>query len=274
MPSAIAGRASRRRSPRASSGSSRWEVRRPIRSPSKTTGAPITYLLERELQKRGYRTVRVINAGVPGYMSWESLVNLQFRVLDLDPDLILIYHGVNDVFSRMVWPPDHYRGDNSGALGPADRAGSAAPWFERSSALRIFRIRLGLSSSQGALERNYSVPPKSGHGWSYWNQVRSGRYPAGVFRRVPAEKMLRRNPPLYYRRNLEGIVALARASGVEPVLVSFAYSDLMADDLVVSEPFRLGISQHNAVTAAISRRLRRNQPRPGRKEAPQEALMQ
>jgi len=212
------------------------------------------HLLERELRDRGFPRVRVINAGVPGYMSWESLANLQFRVLDLEPDMILVYHGVNDVFARMVWPPETYRGDNSGALGPTARAGSEVPWFERSAALRVFRVRFGLNSSAGALERNFAAPAKSGHGWDYWNQVRAGRYPSGLFSRVPAEKMLRRNPPRFFRRNMEGIVALARASGVEPVLVSFSYSQEMADDPLVSEPFRLGISQHNAVTAGIARR--------------------
>ena len=210
--------------------------------------------LERELHERGYRNVRVINAGVPGYMSWDSLVNLEFRALDLDPDMILVYHGVNDVFGRMIWPPEAYRGDNSGAFGPADALGSDAPWFERSVAVRVLRIRLGWSASPGALERNFGLPRATAHAWRYAGQVKAGRYPSGIFRRVPAERMLRRNPPRYFRRNLEGIVGLARAHGVEPVLVSFAYSERVSDDPLVSEPFRFGMDQHNAVMAAIARR--------------------
>jgi len=38
----------------------------------------------------------VINAGVPGYTTAESLINLELRVLDLSPDLIFIYHAYND----------------------------------------------------------------------------------------------------------------------------------------------------------------------------------
>jgi hypothetical protein len=61
----------------------------------------------------GYEAVEVINAGAGGYSSWESLINLEFRVLDLDPDLVIIYHGTNDVHTRLV-EPGSYRGDNSG----------------------------------------------------------------------------------------------------------------------------------------------------------------
>jgi lysophospholipase L1-like esterase len=50
----------------------------------------------------GYRNVEVINAGVGGYTSWESLINLEFRVLNLQPDLIAVYHGVNDIHARLV----------------------------------------------------------------------------------------------------------------------------------------------------------------------------
>ena len=51
----------------------------------------------------------VLNCGVPGYTSIESLVNLELRLLELDPDVVLIYHGIND--ARMVqgrgWRADY-----------------------------------------------------------------------------------------------------------------------------------------------------------------------
>jgi lysophospholipase L1-like esterase len=57
--------------------------------------------------------VQVINAGVGGYNCWEVLINLELRVLDLDPDLIIIYEGRNDVRAGLVEPAS-YRGDDSG----------------------------------------------------------------------------------------------------------------------------------------------------------------
>lgn len=38
-----------------------------------------------------------VNGGVPGYTTQESLRNLEFRIAQLEPDLIVIYHGTNDL---------------------------------------------------------------------------------------------------------------------------------------------------------------------------------
>ena len=70
-------------------------------------------LLEKYLQKKDFDNIEVINAGGGGWSSWESLINLELRVLDLDPDLVIIYHGINDIHTRLVWPPEVYQGDNS-----------------------------------------------------------------------------------------------------------------------------------------------------------------
>ncbi len=38
----------------------------------------------------------VLNAGTPGYRSAESLMNLE-RLADLEPDIVIVYHGINDI---------------------------------------------------------------------------------------------------------------------------------------------------------------------------------
>jgi len=43
------------------------------------------------------RRIEVINLGIPGCTSLDSLINLQFRALDLDPDLVIFYHAHNDI---------------------------------------------------------------------------------------------------------------------------------------------------------------------------------
>jgi hypothetical protein len=72
------------------------------------------YLLQENLNKKGFENVSVINAGMLSYTTYESLINLQLRLLDLKPDLLIIYHAVNDVHARLVWPPEAYKSDNSG----------------------------------------------------------------------------------------------------------------------------------------------------------------
>ena len=58
--------------------------------------------------------MEVINGGVGGYSSYQTLMNIQFRVLPLNPDLIVIYQGYNDIHTRFVYPNSSYLGDNSG----------------------------------------------------------------------------------------------------------------------------------------------------------------
>ncbi len=56
--------------------------------------------LEHVLDTRaGGRRYQVINAGVPGYTSYQGLVYLRERGLALKPKLVLINYGFNDVFA-------------------------------------------------------------------------------------------------------------------------------------------------------------------------------
>ncbi len=43
------------------------------------------------------RKVRVINAGIPGYDTAQSIGNLSLRVMPYKPDIVIIYHGYNDL---------------------------------------------------------------------------------------------------------------------------------------------------------------------------------
>jgi hypothetical protein len=46
---------------------------------------------------RPHLNIEVINAGCRGYSSFESLTNYAFRVSDLEPDHVVVYHTVNDM---------------------------------------------------------------------------------------------------------------------------------------------------------------------------------
>ena len=60
---------------------------------------------------------RVINAGVPGYTSWESLIHLQLRILELEPDIVIVHHATNDVYARLV-PPNATGATTAATDGP------------------------------------------------------------------------------------------------------------------------------------------------------------
>jgi lysophospholipase L1-like esterase len=184
-----------------------------------------------------YENIEVINAGVGGYNSWESLINLQFRVLDLSPDLIIIYNGTNDVHTRLV-SLGSYKGDNSGR-----RRQWSAPrvplLVKHSYLLRVVSSKLGWGlfrreglgsfvdapTFRGALSGNPSVDPML---------------------------LLEKNPPTYFKRNLTNMVAIARAHGVEVLLSTWAHSPYFGD--YASTPhYQRGFQENNSVIGDVAR---------------------
>lgn len=145
----------------------------------------------------GYKNVKVINAGIPGYSTWESLINLEFRVLDIEPDLIIVYPCVNDVTQRMVIP-SQYRGDNTGSR----KQWSLPPikLFEYSCFLRIMSRRLG-----------------------YTTQVGIGHDLVNVHAKMPVTVMY--NPPIYFERNLRNMITISKEHDIEIMFATFAFSD-------------------------------------------------
>ena len=178
-------------------------------------------LLERHLESKGFETVNVINAGTPGWSTWESLINFEFRVADLDPDLIIVYHAVNDVGPRLVWPIDAYRGDNTGAQAAIRVFNARHRAFEHSTLVRMFLIKLGMLRSESELSFS-DRPAETLYAREFDGQSWRGEYPSGFFLKVSADSLLRANPPIYYRRNLENLVALAQNRGIEVMLATFA----------------------------------------------------
>jgi len=185
------------------------------------------YLLEKELKDRGFENVTVVNAGKPGRSSLETMINFQLRVLDLEPDLVIVYHGINDLNRRLVWPPEAYRADNSGVR---VASGLSKPYFfERSTLLRILAIRAGLILPQASLSRFLGPTRPTYYAKDFARQKRRGTYPSGIFKEVSAEKMLATNKPTHFRRNITNIAASAKAHGAEVILATFAYTPVFED---------------------------------------------
>jgi lysophospholipase L1-like esterase len=126
--------------------------------------------------------IEVVNAGMPSYTSAESLANLAFRCLDLEPDAIVVYQGVNDhrprVYSNFDSAYFHFRKVWNGTAddwepGEGEMAGGINPFIQYN-------------------------PPDEGN--QAENVARAG---TGA-----------------YRRNLASIAGIAAAHGVRTVFVS------------------------------------------------------
>ncbi|MEL6273390.1 MAG: GDSL-type esterase/lipase family protein, partial [Chloroflexota bacterium] len=199
--------------------------------------------LEQALHDAGQTEVKVVNAGVPSYTTWESTANLAFRVVDLQPDLVIIYHAGNDVGARMV-DPAQYTGLNA-ARGTWQHYDEPLP---RSAIIRLV-----------ALNNDWMENPL----WYETYLETATPYMAcdvdtdGFCTNLDlsALDVLEQNPPVYFERNLKTMIAIARIHGSDVMLSTWAYDIVSSPEGVdtMRADFRQqGVDEHNAVTQAIA----------------------
>lgn len=69
-----------------------------------------SFLLEKYLSKKyPDKNIEVINAGFDGYTTEHSLIQYLFKVKDMKPDLVIMWHGINDLYYSCT-PSDRARG--------------------------------------------------------------------------------------------------------------------------------------------------------------------
>ncbi len=141
------------------------------------------------------RTIEVVNGGVQGYTTLHTLSNLQFRILEYDPDLVIVYHATNDI----RW---------------ASRIGARA---DPSELHRVWKRHRGLDE---VLEESMLV--MTIRTWQAEKAMRAP-VPDRVRRNLrddigeESERGLR-----MFRRNLEAMTDACRRAGVPIILSSFA----------------------------------------------------
>jgi lysophospholipase L1-like esterase len=170
-------------------------------------------LLEGMLREaRPDRDVEVINAGVPSYTTAESLANLAFRVIDLAPDAIVVYHAANDLRPRRYRNFDgayfHYRKvwDGTTTLwerGPGEMAGGLNQFIQ------------------------HNMPQDNGD-------------PLANARKAGTDA---------YRRNLTSMAGIAAAHGVRTVLVGFVCAEQGAHR---DEEYVVGVDEHNRAMRVVA----------------------
>jgi lysophospholipase L1-like esterase len=204
--------------------------------------ASTPYLLEQALRADGHQ-VEVINAGCPGWTTLETLINFETRLLELQPDYLVVCHGMNDALTRIVWPHSAHRADYSGWLRRDDHVREAS-LLETSTLARILLVESGRIQPHGSIMRIIGDAAETCHTFTFQDQRRRDAYPAGVFLEVPIERMLEQNPPVFFERNLRSLMALAAANDTRVVLATFAFS---RDVQFRSRPYQ----GHPALQAAL-----------------------
>lgn len=176
--------------------------------------------------QHGKSTVEVINAGVPGHGSTETLILLALRVLEWQPDLVLYYDNTNDVHPRLV-PPETFASDNAGYRRAWD---DDARWWDHSLALRWLGVQTGISPRNALVDRstraeNTAEDPMSA---------------------------LSSNDTRWYRRNLEEMAVLCEARGAKLALASWAWC-AEKGDLASTPHYQKAFEEHNTLLAAVAR---------------------
>jgi len=173
----------------------------------------------------GHQNIEVINAGCIGYSSLQSLLNLELRILDLQPDLVVVLHAINDITPRIV-PHENYRRDESGyrrVWGVEER------WWEASLFARY------LAYQWGAIQRLNHMP---------------------AFQLDPeyVDQALAANPPVYAEQNLRAIAQLVASRGAKVMFATMATCTALGD--MNSWPcYQRGFKQHNALTLGVGKKL-------------------
>ena len=207
------------------------------------------YLMEEKLKNMGYSNIKVINAGVGNADTWYSLINLEFRVLDLDPDMIIVYHGDNDVESRMVFPYEFYRGDNTGRVVSLIEKLQQENIIDKSLTLRIVgRILFGYIKPYGSLHGLHSADTCVYD--EYFSQINNNTYPQGIFKNIDGIDILNTNKPIYTERNVRNMIAVCNANGINIVLSSFISVPLSEE--TSSKLYQKAIEDNNKIMKALS----------------------
>ncbi len=158
-------------------------------------------LLEKKLDEEfPGRDFEVLNAGVNSWSTAHSLAYLLFDGLALQPDLVIVYHNVNDIAVNFHGDPEPDYSNRYGHPSWDPRPESRLGILDRLMGWSQTYLWLGLFA-----KGNLVAPPKL-----------PGIYDAG--RGTPAAPL--------YRRNLESIHAVAAAQGIKVVY------GLQAQDIV------------------------------------------
>lgn len=141
--------------------------------------------LQKCLSERGAQKFQVVNCGVPGYSSFQGLIQLKTRILGLDPDLITLYFGFNDMTPAVKY---------------SDREAHA---WEQSLPARILAFFSGLRIFQLAFKtvkgKDRESPPKDG---------------------TPPPRAKRRVSPKDFLSNVSAILESAGGKGIKVILLA------------------------------------------------------
>jgi len=201
-----------------------------------TTHGKYPLLLKEELERDLGREVEVMNWGVPGWTSQETLVNYVTTVQDYRPDVVVIHHSLNDVAPRR-W--QNFR---------RDYAHYRRPWQEpRIGALERWLI-LHSDLWSGLRTRdthNFTLSDFANHPFDK---------EAGAVSSEATEKKLPAGTDVTFRRNVETLARLAELRGARVALVTMPCKpEMIYRGDGKKRLWAAGVEQHNTILRELAK---------------------
>lgn len=174
--------------------------------------------LEEHLQAaRPDRKIEVINGGCSGWSSFEMLINLELRLVDFDPDLVIVYEAINDMRCALYTLGGPVQHDNTHwrQTFPVDRPSALEKTLEKSRAYLIWRRYMTDYVKDRADLAFYAIvncDPKNPD----WYQHDPAALPELGFAN--------------YRRNLENILSVAERHGAKVAIATQALARWHLDE--------------------------------------------
>ena len=182
----------------------------------------------------GATNVEVINDGVSGYTSWNNLVDLSTRVLALQPDLVIVYPGANDIGPREV-PSECYSGESPFlGLDPRRRLRAEPDELSPSVLYRFIAINLGWMENPADVGGGFADSHLGCGTQAEYDEIAHN---------------VEVNRPIYYERNLRNMIGIARANGF---LIMFATCAYDHNSPYALPYWRTALAEHNAITTQIA----------------------
>lgn len=152
--------------------------------------------MERTLRRKGLH-VEVFNAGFPGWTSLENLVSLAIRDLDLQPDVVVFYQGLNDLqpASHRPFDPQYEHGHVEPAVRALGFGLAPLPWYERSVVVERCRdFLVGVDDP--------------------WHRLQGPSPTTAELTEIPARAVKT------FDRNVRAFISIASSGGADVVLVT------------------------------------------------------
>jgi len=208
---------------------------------SETSAAQLEVLLRKAHPDRN---IVVINAGVPGWTSRETVINLKRNILALTPDVILVMDGRNEIFPQLF---NNYRDDYSHFRDLAFHFPTANRKYR--TLFKYSRLAMLIVAGRGAKDGRFGYSHRAGnpvYGYNVWeNQPNTNDIAVNAHTGYITRG---------FQNNLEAIVRITVNNNIKLVLASIPFyaenyrSGVIPGIPVIRAELKYLVAQNNAVT--------------------------